>query len=80
MKKIILKIVTRKEIPFKMTREQETSFPTHFCKEVIFEEKEIIVQYDPVRELGFNEKEFIDLVKLRYKKTLDAYSVDVVGR
>jgi len=80
MKEIILKVVTRKEIPFEMSKQQKIDFPTDFCKEVLFEEKIIIVEYKPVMELGFNEKEFIDLVKLRYKITLDAHSVEVVER
>lgn len=80
MKEIILKVVTRKEIHFDLTREQMIQFPTHFCKQVLFEEKIIIVEYKPVKELQFDEKGFIELVKLRYKKTLDAHSVEVVDR
>ncbi len=80
MKEIILKVVTRKAIHFDLTREQMIQFPTHYCRQVMFEEKIIIVEYKPVKELQFNEKGFIDLVKLRYKKTLDAHSVEVVDR
>jgi len=78
MKEITLKIVTKKTIDFPMTRQQKIDFPTDFCREALFEEKKIIVQYETVRELGFNEKDFIELVKLRYKRTLDAHSVEVV--
>lgn len=80
MKEIILKVVTRKEIHFDLTREQMIQFPTHFCRQVLFEEKFIIVEYKPAPPLNFDEKGFIELVKLRYKKTLDAHSVEVVDR
>ncbi len=80
MKEIILKVVTRKQIHFDLTREQMIAFPTHYCRQVLFEEKIIIVEYKPAPPLGFDEKGFIELVKLRYKKTLDAHSVEIVER
>jgi len=80
MREIILKVVTRKEIHFALSREQMIAFPTYYCRQVLFEEKIIIVEYKPAPPLSFDEKGFIELVKLRYKKTLDAHSVEVVQR
>lgn len=80
MREIILKIVTRKEIDFEMTRKEMIAFPTRYCKQVIFEEKLITVEYKPAPPLGFDEKGFIDLVKSIFKRTLGAHSVDVVER
>lgn len=80
MNEIILKVVTRKAIDFDLTREQMIAFPTFYCRQVLFEEKIIIVEYKPAPPLGFDEKGFIELVKLRYKTTMDAHSVEVVDR
>ena len=81
MKEIILKVVTRKAIDFALSREQMIAFPTYYCRQVLFEEKIIIVEYKPAPNFSkFDEKGFIELVKLRYKKTLDAHSVEVVDR
>lgn len=80
MKEIILKVVTRKAIDFDLTREQMIQFPTHDCGQWIYEEKILIVQYKPVKTLGFNEEAFIELVKKIYKRDLKAHSVEFVER
>ena len=80
MTEIILKVVTRKEIDLNLNKKEMIAFPVYECRQWIFEEKIIIVQYRPVNTLGFNEKEFIDLVKKQYKKDLNAHSVEVVER
>jgi len=80
MKEIILKIVTKETIDFPMTREQMIKFPTHECRQLLYEEKIMIVQYKPAPPLNFDEEGFIDLVKWIYKTTLNAHSVEVVER
>ena len=80
MKEIILKVVTRKAIHFDLTREQMISFPTIDCRQWIYEEKLLIVEYIPAKTLGFNEQGFINLVKKIYKRDLKAHSVEVVDR
>ncbi len=61
-----------------MTRKEMIAFPMYYCKQVIFEEKLITIEYNPA--YPFDEEGFVDLVKKIYKKGLCAHSVEVVSR
>lgn len=80
MKEIILKIVTKEPIDLEMTKKEMIKFPTLECRQWLYEEKLLAIQYNPGSTLGFDDKGFIDLVKKKYKKKLNAHSVEVVQR
>lgn len=80
MKEITLKIVTKKTIDFPMTKQEIMQFPLYDTDQMVFEERLLVIKYEPANTLGFDDSGFVDLVKKIYKRELNAHSVEVVER
>lgn len=78
MKELILKIVTKKMIDLSLSRDQMVKFPTHYCRQIIYDEKMLTIEYKPAK--GFDEEGFKALILKKYKGTLNAHSFEFVER
>lgn len=78
MREVIFKIIIKQEIEIDLTIDEIRDYPTYNNCFFRFEEKMIVIEYNPVAD--FDKKGFETMMKNKVREQFNAYSIEIVNR
>ena len=78
MHELIFKMVIKQDIQINLSLEEIRRFPLYNSSYSRFEEKMIIIEFNPVK--GFDVDSFSKMMKNKIKKQYRAYTLELISR